>query len=105
MTGRVSFLEEPLYQYVIRPDSLSHSPSSGVRSPIRIMTKQQLAAMYREAFEHYRGWMRRTITSAQLNERIRELSRRFVTPQLREAVEFETERLASVLRAQPAIMP
>ena len=32
MTGRVSFVDEPHYQYVIRPDSLSHSHATGVRS-------------------------------------------------------------------------
>ncbi len=105
MTGRVSFVEEPLYQYVIRPDSLSHSAATGVRSPIRIMTKQQLAAMYSEAFNDYRTWMRRELSSIELNHRIRGLAARCVTPELRFALEAETARLASVLRAQPAIMP
>jgi glycosyltransferase involved in cell wall biosynthesis len=105
MTGRVSFIEEPLYQYVIRPDSLSHSAVTGVRSPIRIMTKQQLAAIYCEAFGFYRAWMRRELSSLELNERIRDLASRLITPELRSALEAETARLASVLRSRTAIMP
>jgi glycosyltransferase involved in cell wall biosynthesis len=105
MTGRVSFVEKALYQYLIRPDSLSHSAATGVRSPVRIMTKQQLAAMYREAYNDYSAWMRRDLSSLDFNDRIRGLAGRFITPELRHALEVETARLATVLRAQPAIMP
>ncbi|MBV8629694.1 MAG: glycosyltransferase family 2 protein [Silvibacterium sp.] len=105
MTGRISFIEEPLYQYVIRRDSLSHSPSTGARSSIRIMTRHQLAAMYREALEHYRAWMRGESSSVELNGRIRMLVGRFVTPELRQALQVETARLAAVLRARPAMIP
>jgi glycosyltransferase involved in cell wall biosynthesis len=100
MTGRVSFVDEPLYQYVIRPDSLSHSQATGVRSAIRIATKQRLAAMYREAFEHYRAWMRGHISSVEFNVRIRRLAARNVTPELRHALNTETARLAALIRAQ-----
>jgi len=102
MTGRVSFVEEPLYQYVIRPDSLSHSVATGVRSPIRIMTKQHLAAMYREAFDHYCGWMRGQCSSVEFNQCVQSLASRFVTPDLRSALETETARLASVLKSHRA---
>jgi len=105
MTGRVSFVDEPLYQYVIRQDSLSHSATTGVRSPIRVMTKQQLAILYREAFDHYRSWMQRELSSEEFNARIRYLANRFVTPELQSALETETARLASVLRDQTAMMP
>lgn len=100
MTGRVSFVEEPHYQYVIRPDSLSHSQATGVRSPIRIATKQHLSAMYREAFEQYRAWTRQQLSSADFTGRIRELATRHVTPELRRALEVETSRLAALIRIQ-----
>lgn len=100
MTGRVSFVDAPHYQYVIRPDSLSHSPATGVRSPIRIATKHHLAVMYREAFEHYRAWMRQQLSSHEFTERIRQLAGRNVTPELRHALAIETSRLASLIRAQ-----
>lgn len=102
MTGRVSFVEEPHYQYVLRPDSLSHSQATGVRSPIRIATKQRLAAMYREAFEHYRTWMRRQLSSAEFTDRIRHLASRNITPELRHGLTVETARLADILRARRA---
>jgi len=100
MTGRVSFVEEPHYQYVLRPDSLSHSQTTGVRSPIRIATKQRLAGMYREAFGHYRAWMRQQLSSTQFTERIRQLAARNVTPDLGHALKVETARLAAILRTQ-----
>ena len=102
MTGRVSFVEEPHYQYVLRPDSLSHSHATGIRSPIRIATKQRLAEMYREAFEHYRAWMRQQLSSAQFTDRIRHLASRNITPELRHALRVETARLADILRARQA---
>jgi len=100
MTGRVSFVEEPHYQYVMRPDSLSHSHATGIRSPIRIATKQRLAEMYREAFEHYRAWMRQQLSSAEFTDRIRHLASRNITPELRHALRVETARLADILRAR-----
>ena len=100
MTGRVSFVEEPHYQYVIRPDSLSHSQATGVRSPIRIATKQHLSAMYREAFEQYRAWTRQQLSSADFTGRVRQLATRHVTPELRRALEVETSRLAALIRIQ-----
>jgi len=100
MTGRVSFVDAPHYQYVIRPDSLSHSPTTGVRSPIRIATKQHLAAMYREAFEHYRAWMRQQLSSSEFTVRIRQLATRNVTLELHHALATETSRLVSLIRAQ-----
>lgn len=98
MTGRVSFVDEPHYQYVIRPDSLSHSQATGVRSPIRIATKQRLGAMYREAYEHYRAWMRGQISSVDFNSHLRQLAARNVTPELRHALNRETARLAALIR-------
>jgi glycosyltransferase involved in cell wall biosynthesis len=100
MTGRVSFVDQPLYQYVIRPDSLSHSQATGVRSPIRIATKQRLGAMYREAYEHYRAWMRGNLSSVEFSARIRQLAARNVTPELRQALNVETARMRAAIRAQ-----
>ena len=100
MTGRISFVEEPHYQYVIRPDSLSHSQVTGVRSPIRIATKQRLSGMYREAFEQYRAWTRRQLSSADFTGRIRQLATRNVTRELRRGARSETARLANVMRCQ-----
>jgi glycosyltransferase involved in cell wall biosynthesis len=100
MTGRVSFVPEPHYQYVIRPDSLSHSHATGVRSPIRIATKQRLAAMYREACNHYRAWIRQQLSSNEFTDRIRQLAVRNVVQETRNALAVETSRLAEILRAQ-----
>lgn len=105
MTGRVSFVDEPHYQYVIRPDSLSHSAATGVRSPIRVATKQRLAAMYSEAFGQYRAWMRRQISSAEFTGRIRRLAACKITPELRSALNRETARLVAQVRQNALVNP
>jgi len=105
MTGRVSFVDEPHYQYVIRPDSLSHSAATGVRSPIRIATKQHLAAMYSEAFGHYHAWIRRQISSAEFTGHIRRLAACNITPELRSALNRETARLVAHIRQNALANP
>lgn len=98
MTGKLSFVEMPLYNYVIRRDSLSHSKSTGSQSQARLCVREQQAAIYREALQSYQAWLRQKITSAELISRVRNLSTRYVTPEIRAEIEFETSRLNAVLR-------
>jgi len=49
--------------------------------------------------------MRGDLSSPDLSERIRLVAGRFITPDLRRALEFETARLAAVLRTQTTIIP
>jgi glycosyltransferase involved in cell wall biosynthesis len=97
MTGRISFVEEPLYYYTLRPDSLSHSAATGVRSQARMMAKARLAALYGEALGDYRAWHGGEMASAEFLERVRGLCGRFVSAEDRAALGKETARLAAVL--------
>jgi len=98
MTGKVSFVDAPLYQYVIRGDSLSRGHATGPRSPERILVKKQLAAMYHEALHWYRACTKRQISRAELAKTICGLSCRFVTGEDRAAIALEASKLAMEIR-------
>jgi hypothetical protein len=98
MTGKISFVEAPLYNYVWRRDSLCHSQATGARSPARLRVREQQATIYRDAWQSYQAWLGQQLTSAELLDRIRSLSTRFVTAEARAELQVETLRLATVLR-------
>lgn len=100
MVGKVSFVQSPLYHYVLRRDSLSHSPVSGAFSPERIRVRKLQAAIYREALRFYRDWRRGRMTSPELMRRIREASAVRITAQERAELASETARLANLLRGR-----
>ena len=97
MMGKVSFIDAPLYHYVIRRDSLSHSEATGARSPARAHVRAQQAAIYREALYWYRAWNNGAIGSEELATLIQGLATRFVTAAEREAIAFEAARLAALI--------
>ena len=98
MTGKVSFVNAPLYQYVIRRDSLSRGEETGPQSPERILVKKQLATMYHEALHWYRAWKKRQISRTQLVKTICQLSGRYVSDEDEAAIAFEASRLATEIR-------
>jgi glycosyltransferase involved in cell wall biosynthesis len=101
MTGKISFVEAPLYNYVWRRDSLCHSQATGARSPARLRVKEQQATIYRGAWQAYQAWMRQEVTSAEFTGQIRSLATRFVTAEARAELQAETLRLAAIMR-EPA---
>ena len=100
MTGKVSFIEEPLYHYTIRPDSLSHGAATGARSQARTAAKAQQEALYREAFRCYKQWMKGELGSGNFLSQVRELTGRFVTPRDRATLASETARLTEILHSR-----
>jgi glycosyltransferase involved in cell wall biosynthesis len=99
MTGRVSFVETPHYNYLLRPDSLSHSPATGSRSEARRLVKQQQTSIYQEALRHYRAWLSQKQSSAELQHRIHALAQSHITSEARSSLNAETARLAAILRS------
>jgi glycosyltransferase involved in cell wall biosynthesis len=53
MVGRISYVDRPLYNRLIRPDSLTRSRATGLRSPARNRVHRQLQEVYGEAYRHY----------------------------------------------------
>lgn len=104
MTGKVSFVDEPLYHYVIRHDSLSHSPLTGAKSLLRRHIKQQQARIYDQTLRWHWAWMDGTITSTDLLGRIRKLLATYVTPEARAALGLEIARLTGVIQTSSTRM-
>ena len=102
MIGRVSFVETPHYNYLLRPDSLSHSLATGSRSEARRLVKQQQTSIYQEALRHYRAWLNQTQSSAELHNRIHALLQSHVTAEAQSSLRTETARLAAILRSNGA---
>ena len=100
MTGKIAFVEAPLYHYLLRRDSLSHSPASGARSAARIEARAKQQAIYREALAHFREYSAGKQTSEEFLGRVRSLLSRHVTAADRSALQQETERLAELLRSR-----
>jgi glycosyltransferase involved in cell wall biosynthesis len=98
IVGKVSFVDAPLYHYLHRCDSLSHSRATGARSAERNLTREKQAALYREALQLRRSWVDRQISSVELTARIAQLVTRSVPVEARNALARETSRLAGILR-------
>lgn len=104
MTGKVSFVEAPLYHYVIRHDSLSHSRATGARSSARAYVRGQQETIYSEGLHWYRAWNNQTITSEDLVSLVRELATRFVTAPDRAEIAVEVRRLKVVMRSKAGLL-
>lgn len=103
MTGRVTYVNQPLYNRLVRPDSLVNSSATGLRSPARLKVKGQLQAIYRHAFATYQSYLAGDIEADALVNEIRTLCGRHVAADEKAALLHETERLRAVLNSpQPA---
>ncbi|GAB4373096.1 MAG: hypothetical protein Kow0042_16810 [Calditrichia bacterium] len=53
LTGKISYVNLPLYNYRVRPDSLSHDHATGLGSETRQKTKTKLDRLYQQVFRFY----------------------------------------------------
>ena len=98
MTGKVTFVDAPLYHYLIRRDSLSHSDATGARSLARAHARAQQAGIYNEALHWFRKWKKHAINREEFMTIIRGLTNRFVTASDHAAIALEAARLTAVMR-------
>jgi hypothetical protein len=94
MTGKVAYVDEPLYHRRIRPASLTTAGESGFRSPLRINTVQTLRVLYQQAFAAYQAYQAGLLDQATLTERIRALVTERTDPAGQTAVTALAKRLA-----------
>lgn len=97
MTGKVAYVDEPLYHRQILPDSVTTSKKSGFRSPLWINEVQQLRGLYQQAFVQYSAYQNGTITYESLTEQICDLAALNVSREEQVALEYEAQRLRSFL--------
>lgn len=99
MTGRLAYVDEPLYHHVIRPDSLTSARETGMRSELRREATARLRALFEAAHRVYQRYLDGEADRPALLEAIREAAGRWVTPEDRRALARETARLRAMLEA------
>jgi glycosyltransferase involved in cell wall biosynthesis len=97
MTGNLSYIDEPLYNRLLRPDSLSNSATTGMKSAMRKEVKRQLQDIYSEAFELYIEYLSGHIEAQTLSKLIRQICLRYITPKDSADLTEESNRLRAIL--------
>lgn len=97
MTGKVTHIPEPLYYWLVRSTSLSNSAETGMQSAQRRIAKAKIADLYGTSYKYYEAFLGGHITSANMTEKIRSVCRRNITPEDRQAIHYESERLKQYL--------
>lgn len=100
MSGKVVYVNTPLYHRCLRDESLTIAPATGHGSPRRNETNQRMRALYAEAFADYSAFREGRMAREELLERLRRIAGRYVTPQQTEALAQESHRLRALLTAQ-----
>ena len=99
MVGRVCHVDEPLYYYNIRPDSLSRSNETGNKSEERKQVRQKLAQLYETAYASYQGFALGRITAAEMLTTLRAQGAHHITPEAKAALAREALQLSEILRS------
>jgi glycosyltransferase involved in cell wall biosynthesis len=98
MTGRISHVSKRLYYRFIRPESLTHSASTGIgtanaRHELRIQHE-----IYRLCYFYYERFSSGEISNGQLTTAIRSVCAATVPAWQQSALRYETKRLFTALR-------
>ena len=99
MTGKIAYVDEPLYHRRIRPASLTTSQATGFGSPVRVAAVQQLRQLYRQAFALYTSYQAGAVDAATLVGAIRALCAANVPMEDRQALAVEANSLRTILRS------
>jgi hypothetical protein len=94
MTGSISWTPDMLYHRLVRPDSLTHSAATGVRSGYSASVYQCQKKIYDDCYAFYRAGENSDIDGAQVARHIRNICQRYVTS----ADALELDRQARALR-------
>jgi glycosyltransferase involved in cell wall biosynthesis len=97
MTGKITHVPEPLYYWLVRPTSLSNCMETGMRSVQRKIAKAKIAELYGTSYKFYQAFLAGHITSSNMTQRIRLICRRHITPEDKQAIYFESQRLKQYL--------
>jgi hypothetical protein len=98
MVARLAHVPAPLYNRLLRPDSLTHQPETGFGSSLSNRERQTNAEIYDAAFAQYRRHVNNELSRQDLIRYIRNCCRSRVPYDEQEELEGEAERLRSLLR-------
>ena len=100
MTGRISHVPQPLYYRLVRRESLTHSPLTGVGSAYAQQVQRALVESYRNCFTCYLEYLAGKIDSRRLGEIIRGSIKKNVRAADARQLSLETQRLRALLRTR-----
>jgi glycosyltransferase involved in cell wall biosynthesis len=98
MTGRVSHTPLPLYHRLLRPQSLTHSSSTGTGSAEALAAQNAIATMYKYCFERYEHYLAGMIDSEQLAEAVRGVVKRGISAADAADLFREAQRMRKILQ-------
>jgi len=97
MISRVEYCPEPLYNYLVRQNSLTQSPRTGKGSPARAAVQERLRAMFFDAYDAYAQFLVGHLSSRDLTRRIRSIAARNVSHLQRLKIASECARLRRMM--------
>lgn len=97
MTGSISWVPEPLYYRLIRPDSLTHSAHTGAQTEYATAVTRCLRQLYRECYTQYHLYRRGEITRVRLSDSIKRICGRYVSPHDLSALDLHARRLREAM--------
>lgn len=98
MIDGIARVDKPLYNRLIRPESLSHCYATGMKSEARKKNNSKLELAYLTTLAAYRRKERGEINNDEFIGSIRKIRDSFVTVENRRRLELETRRLRQHLR-------
>lgn len=101
MTGRISHVPQSLYYRLVRPESLTQSAVTGIRSKMRQEAVQALVALYKRCFGLYSDYLAGKIDSLRFADAIRNSVSSNITATDMRQLEMETQRLKQLLARSP----
>ena len=99
MTGSIVHTTAPLYHRLLRPDSITHCPTTGFGSRASWAERDVITSMYQDSFAEYRQYLSGKISSDKLANSIRSRCQSRLTAQDWNELAFETDRLSDHLSA------
>jgi glycosyltransferase involved in cell wall biosynthesis len=99
MFAKISHVPLGLYNRVERPGSLSHSPTTGMGSPVRIGIRERLAHIYQTLYPAYLKYSNDALGRTKLIEHIKTACQANVTRRQTEDLRVESGRLKALLAA------
>ncbi|MDB6121944.1 MAG: hypothetical protein JWQ71_937 [Pedosphaera sp.] len=97
MSAKISHVPLGLYNRVERPDSLSHSPRTGMGSSMRTTVREHLVRIYSTVYKDYLAHSKSALSSFKFRKRIKSVSKKYVTKDQARALRSETARLRDLI--------
>jgi len=97
MTGSISYINEPLYNRIIRTDSLSQCAATGMSSPTRREARRLLEHIYAEALELYIQYLSGHIEAETLARLIRQICNSHINQKDQADLIEASKRLRAIL--------